>query len=127
MLRGFGFASHGALQETEPPKGEEVVDAEIKSDDEDRVARAILLFKEGHYVTTLFATLAHCWQDVVLVTDGETATPSAQETEEAAAQDSGLSQCALPPVLPYLKLLGACRAVTSCVGERRHEMARRML
>ena len=90
MLRGFGFASHGALQETEPPKGEEVVDAEIKSDDEDRVARAILLFKAGHYVTSLFATLAHCWQDVVLVTDGETAAPSAQETEEAAAQDSGL-------------------------------------
>ncbi|OLP77680.1 Reticulocyte-binding protein 2-like a [Symbiodinium microadriaticum] len=46
-------------EETEPPKGEEVVDAEIKSDDE----------------------------DVVLVTDGETATPSAQETEEAAAQE----------------------------------------
>ncbi|CAE6910729.1 Paxip1 [Symbiodinium sp. CCMP2592] len=55
--------------DSEPPKGEEVVDAEIKSDDE----------------------------DVVLVTGGETAAPSARETEEVAPQPKTEAPAQEPP------------------------------
>ena len=56
-----------SLQDNEPPKGEEVVDAEIKSDDEDRVASQSYPYLQPTRLVSPFLRFSHtvgrmwCW------------------------------------------------------------------